>query len=437
MMNGKFAAGSTVLIVLPSESSIEYRRAASVLRQELERRSSLNASVTPTSENLDCSNAAFVVQLLTVDDLTDEVQNQIDPPIKIFPFPDYADHINLRTQEDGSTKKILVICGSSQSLIYGVGSLFRFFRFDDDGVSLDLTFFDMQPLTPLRGCFFEDNRKEISFSAFSTEQWNEIALNQALWGNNVLGFNSEEAINCNTGADSQSLLCRCDLDSKWLEDKNVRFIWLKTGAPDSSLEDYYTKIHSKIGLLADGNREFWLDCDTYPEDQLSELFDILIKETNLNVNALVCGSDHPFFYTIKREMPLTMQLISTSCISESLWSSPGFLAKRFFDCAPLTYGALFVSHSLEDELSRYIWSLLSWSPQPEINELAELYGQCFFGSPVASAINESILAYDEGDPRAIHYLERAKTLIPTCMTGVAEPRFSMIKSLFERENSGR
>ena len=103
---------------------------------------------------------------------------------------------------------------------------------------------------------------------------------------------------------------------------------------------------------------------------------------------LVCDPEDPAYALIKREMPLTGLLLTVTPLSSAVKriqpmvsfnpeqetvladDVPVILtmewARRYFEAAPLTYGALGISTGCHDEFSRFVWSMLSWSPQPGV-----------------------------------------------------------------------
>ncbi len=205
--------------------------------------------------------------------------------------------------------------------------------------------------------------------------------------------------------------------------------------------------------------QFWIGTNGYWEDELDELFE---RENELSkiAKAIAAGPDEGPHEMIRREMPLDFLLIVMTHLSRSIRVRnpiqtlnadrayvygedtpivlPNRLAKEFFETAPMTYGSLGVSSGVHDEVQRFIWSRLCWSPQPSIEDILESYGNWFFGATAAPYIRNALLALEaawekdynaayENALKAEESLKHAELLIPEKVRSVALPRIKMFK----------
>ncbi|MGC9329065.1 MAG: hypothetical protein ACP5I1_15640, partial [Candidatus Hinthialibacter sp.] len=173
-MKGRLPSGSSLLIQFPAGPSAEGKKAAEVLAGELRARITLDIHLREQDAAGSLDSFDLLIHLGVPDTFPDELLSQIDPPLKIAPFPDYGEHVNLRFLHDGRPAHILAVAGSDRALIYGAGMLFRFFRFSEEEMYWDLPPSDFQPLTPLRGCFFNPGSSQNGYRRFSLDQWDHL-----------------------------------------------------------------------------------------------------------------------------------------------------------------------------------------------------------------------------------------------------------------------
>jgi hypothetical protein len=124
-MDIQIPSNSLVAIVIPESASTQFLHAANVLQQEIQKRSHLAVEIISQNNHENLCNFSLVIRLATVETLTDDDQNTIDPPVKILPYPDYSDHINIRTVSD-NPPIVLIVCGSDKSICAGIGMFFSF-----------------------------------------------------------------------------------------------------------------------------------------------------------------------------------------------------------------------------------------------------------------------------------------------------------------------
>lgn len=179
-------AGSVMALVLPAFSSRWFKKAAVLLQQAFHQRLDLSCFTVSQAEWV-ANRFGLSIHLNTLDTLAPEWQSRFDPPLSLLPYPDYAEHIAVRTVEAETTPVVFVVTGSEKALIGGAGALLRHFRFYADRMEFSRLQVDCRPLTPLRGVFFANRADSHSYFNFTDAQWEALLTDHALWGNNLAG----------------------------------------------------------------------------------------------------------------------------------------------------------------------------------------------------------------------------------------------------------
>ena len=73
---------------------------------------------------------------------------------------------------------------------------------------------------------------------------------------------------------------------------------------------------------------------------------------------------------------------------------PFFYAKIHNRYAPFTDGFLTYSDGVHDDVNKVVWSQLAWDPDKDVRQIIVEYSRFFFGSPVAEAVADGILALE-------------------------------------------
>lgn len=428
-MKSVVKAGSLILIRIPQNASRAFLIAARILEKELTTR--IDLQVLIVQRNTSCSpEASLSIRMETLETFSGEDSIQVEPPIRILPFSDYAEHINLRILE-GRFPEILVCCGSENSLIQGVGKLWRFFRFHEECLEWEMTSADFQPLNPRRGCFFGDdipNRR-------TCDWWENIIYQQALWGNNLIGFEQTAILD-----EFEEVISDCRLSvlisgktgerlSEKRSEKGVENVIYLIGKEEN------IDLTGRNGFESDAiksisnrlqNKELWLNVSGLGEEKLSDLLDFLHREKDSLVQCLVCDSRESLFGRVQREMPLSMQFVSWNYLTDDEAFSLRDLIQKHADIAPLTYGALAVSACLRSEWICFLWAMLSWLPTPTPEEMAEQYGNWYFGARAAGAIRDAILSMESDRSQTMKCLITAEASVPGRMRERAKPKMDEI-----------
>ncbi len=530
-------ARSAAALVLPVSSSPWFKKAAALLERELNQRLELSLHVVTETE-WSPGRYALSIHFATLETLPPEWQNRFDPPLPLRPYPDYADHISLRTAESETHPSVFVITGSDKALIASAGVLLRHFRFYEGYMEFTLRAVDYRPLTPWRGAFFANRADSNSYFNFTASQWEALLTNHALWGNNLAGFipahfpdwpgtvpwpepggfaspesrimwethwRSQQAVfeqaaglglspaawmsadtafpamippelgNPRTGILDLTQSAARALASRLHESllthlPGVEKIWFAPGSnpgsapantslPPGILLEMALRLRET--LVKQGRPiDLWLGTQGYTEDELSTLLERLGESGSSAIRVLVCDPEDPAYALIKREMPLTGLLLTVTPLSSAVKriqpmvsfnpeqetvladDVPVILtmewARRYFEAAPLTYGALGISTGCHDEFSRFVWSMLSWSPQTGVDEAREWYGNWFFGAEAAPHIRDALAAMEtawilplpeskEKAGEALAHLDQAERLVPIRMRNRAGFRMRLLR----------
>ncbi len=176
---------STIRLVLPSPPSSPYLQAADIFERELLKR--LDVDVRTVHGSRLEGDSALDVYLGTPETLPRERLDDLDAPLTLLPFPDYAERINLRAIDHGTPPIIIIACGSDSALLCGIGAWMRHLEIWADGFAYRNLTENLQPLTPVRGMFYANTSDSNSYFTYSSEQWKTLITDDALWGNNTVG----------------------------------------------------------------------------------------------------------------------------------------------------------------------------------------------------------------------------------------------------------
>jgi hypothetical protein len=327
---------------------------------------------------------------------------------------------------------------------------FRSFQVEEEHCIVKTAVRDYQPLMPVRGTIFTLQQGQ------SPEQkWPEIITNHSLWGNNVLGtdfkLDTDQIFNQIQSYDLKTCAHITYPNKQILPDTDFLWISLSDKAIQQKFDfstffDYTKAISTEIKETT----EIWLGVESISDDELTELIDNLHLDPQPHLKALICDPETANYEMIRREMPLTMMFLTVNrstygielCETEEnrnmKFLFPNQITQQFFHVAPLSYGTVIRSSCEFDEINRFIWSLLSWQPQPTIEEILELYGNWFFGHSAASDVRDIFLYMQKDQPpkenerdfEQIHTLiQRLRAKVPAQMRSLAEPRLSDIEKM--------
>lgn len=532
-------------ITVPSASNVEIwvpqaqgelsLRAGELLRQELTRRIDLDIRLSTEIAAPQAPKAALRIAILTIHTVPPSWQERLDPPVRIYDYPDHAEYFSVRTVSGETVPTRLLICGSEKSSHAAAGAFLRSLGVYADRIEMDEDAQDYQPLTPVRGIFYANHADSHSYFNFSEAQWEEEIRNQALWGSNTFGWvpahfpdwpglspwtdppkfpSSEWRTIWETHWNRQTHMARqlarhglrslvwfpldtafpLTIPDEFSGDRRGFIDLRKEGALAFSIQqrlqllqqlggahNLWLSTHSSLtrsflqspldvsGLvqyiedlqmaLLEQPVEIWLGTGGLSEDILAELFNWLQDASPL-FRAILSGPGIEPQEMIFQELPFSIQLATLTPLSQAVrlsgpmptWNAeqafilgedapmtlPAQLAYYYFDLAPMTYGALGFSLNAQDEVHRFVWSLLSWSPQPSPEESLEMYGRWFFGAEAAPLIKTALLLLEaswkseegvsvEKAEQALERLHRAEAVIPPKLRPLAQSRLLSLR----------
>ncbi|MDP8243910.1 MAG: hypothetical protein P9L94_07505 [Candidatus Hinthialibacter antarcticus] len=365
--------------------------AAQLLRDELLLRADLEINIA----EFEAANrrSHFDILLCDAESTPMDIQNLLDPPPKILPYPDYAEHyhVSLLTEYDAPT--LVLMAGAPQGLTYAIGYLLQQLRVYDDRIEIPALNHTRRPLNPMRGGLYKD----AALPDGALQQ-------QALWGDNCVGATSFTSAQI-TAADARKMkraLCG-PAQSATIDGADIAC--LQIGAEVAPSVKAAVSVAEQI--------ETWLDTSSLNESQLDEL---LLAPMGA-ARALAHNAEDAGFGLLQREMPLTMQMIGL-CRLEG--SPPSELARRRAEAAPLIYAALGVS-TREPEWARFVWSALSWSPICDLGEIFESYGRCYLGAEAAVDARQILERTEPGDETKT-MLAQLEAKVPKAMKALAAHR---------------
>ncbi|MEW6235164.1 MAG: hypothetical protein AB1656_07235 [Candidatus Omnitrophota bacterium] len=433
-------AGSTVRLFLPDDSSSFRCAAADLFAEELLRRLPLRIEKALISNMEAQSGAALDIGFTTLGTIPPRFAF-IEPPPKIRPYPDHAEHVNLRFVQDEERWTALVLCGAESSFAFGAGALLRLFRFHGDRLEFKAEPLDMQPLTPIRGIYFTEVDKQRDGRRFMSDL--------LLGGGNVCGFPLPSACDWESFFDLAQCahdwglknLLSISMESGYFEQeaKSRREFWRKSPPVDivmlshsPSPQHLLDNVGALRSLLDETGQksDIWLEINNLSEEDLRLLFNWIGAAPQSIVKAIAYNPSRNGAL-IRQEAPLTMQLVSLFPLSGEAPVSIAALGKQYFESAPLTYGALGASSGDRGGLAGFAWSRFSWSPSLSLEDIFEQYGQWFFGAKAAEPMRVALMALEESAAANSAFIrqqfEYAISLVPPAMRELAQSQMDSLR----------
>ncbi len=477
-MKEKIEKGSRVRIASVVDEGAQFQQVYGVLSEELQKRMELKVEKASWEQVQKGSFAEVDLLFVTLETLP-EPYYEVEPPPRIKPFEDYADHICLRFIQQGGKLTVLVITGHEKAWLFAAGAWLHRLRVYEERLELDTSPVDLRPMNPRRGCLFLNTRKTQEDFIADEGSWFEIIRNQVLWGNNLFGLipseprerkyssrkpyaefdwmqspHKERLDRIQTHAHELGLrnlvwqpysgVASGGLGKQFQQPPFCDILWLTPheGLMEEEVEaqvswkeyvQWGVEIQETFSRMEE-KPEFWLGSTGYGEEELGALFAYVEEHTHL-CDALVSGPQQGMEAMMQKEMPLTLQLITMSLLSDRdrPLMAIGRTIQRFVDTSPLTYGSLALSAYPWEEVHRYLWSRMSWEPEPGLDLLLEGYGHWFFGAESAVNIKKGIMtlmqgevSFEEQRSQAWNSFMEAGKKIPSMMRPWAEPRLELL-----------
>ncbi|MBZ0258299.1 hypothetical protein K8I31_19690 [bacterium] len=340
------------------------RFAAGLLRNQLLLRADFDIRIG------DAAPADLLIHLCDAETLPAEIQNRLDPPPKILPYPDYAEHYHVRLLHDGEVPTLVLLAGAAQGLSYAIGYVMQQALVYEDRIEIPELNITRRPLNPLRGTIYIDAPP------------NEGDIQQyALWGDNCIGamaFSDEQSRASHEY--SIQAIQRCDSNTEIKSEMSIACF--HADADLTKRIDFITKTAQQ--------KETWIDASLLNEDQL----DTLLLSPLGAVRALAHDPENALYNMMQREMPLTAQLVALCRLCSA---KPSELARRHAEAAPLIYAALGVSNQAPT-WARIAWAALGWGPITDLGEIFESIGRFYFGARASQEMSTLLSHVENGGP---------------------------------------
>lgn len=360
------------------------RFAAGLLRDQLLLRADLDIRIDGAAP------ADLLIHLCDAETLPAEIQNRLDPPPKILPYPDYAEHYHVSLLQDGEVPTLVLLAGAAQGLTYAIGYVMQQALVYDDRIEIPERNITRRPLNPLRGTIYKDD----------SPKGGDIQQS-ALWGDNCIGAAAftEPQIKAAHDYSIQAIQC-CDSSA---DIKNeIDIACFHADADITQRIEFITKTAQQ--------KETWIDASLLNEDQL----DTLLLSPLGAVRALAHDPENALHNIMQREMPLTAQMVALCRLFNA---KPSELGRRHAEAAPLIYAALGVSNQTPS-WARIAWAALGWGPISDLGEIFESIGRFYFGAR-ASLEMRTILSHVENGSPIDSMLKRFNNDAPHRMTELA------------------
>lgn len=379
---------------LPADVSIALTGAVpealrAVVQQELALRC---PGVTLTESR---TGAALIVRLATPVTLPDPVLNRFLSAPTIHPYPDYADHLNLRVLSDGDTPEVVIVAGAERAFWHGVGLWLQGVRLQEETLVVDAVDRDWKPHTPIRGLRMIDPAADES----------ALVLEQALWGDN-----------CTTLPPGPT-----PLTGLATQGHTSPVVWMPVLQPDDGLT-----------MIPRPECEYWADVSLLDERQLDHLMEELKDPQACPIRAVVYGPHDTHLDLLRVLLPFHIQLITLTSLDDAC----EHIAKTYARRAPMTYGAIGLITPETPSWKRFVWSALSGAPQPSLDDILLHYGAWYAEHPCAEMLANAVSLAETGAESECTLLMNE---LCTAVSHAYKPRIRQVVDEMERflrENRG-
>lgn len=376
-------SGQSITISI-SHDDEAMRFAAGLLRDQLLLRADLDIRID------NAAPADLLIHLCGSETIPLEIQNRLDPPPKILPYRDYAEHYHVSLLHDGEVPTLVLLAGAAHGLIYAIGYVMQQALVHDDRIEIPELNITRRPLNPLRGTIYKDAPPREG----DIQQY-------ALWGDNCIGataFSYEQTRAAHELSMKAIQYCDSDADVK----SDLSIACFHADADIAKRIEFFAKTAQQ--------KETWIDASKLSEEQLDQL---LLSPLGA-VRALAHDPENTLYNMMQREMPLTAQLVALCRLCDA---PPSELGRRHAEAAPLIYAALGVSNQAPN-WARIVWSALGWGPISDLGEIFESIGRFYFGAR-ASMEMQTILSHVENSSPIDSMMKRLNNDAPYRMKELA------------------
>lgn len=424
------------VIQMPLQSEALVQKAASVLVEEVEKRTRLRWPV------LYAAGATPVIALRLAD------------PGAALP----ADGFQISTQVDGSAPHIQIIGNDARGLLFGVGYLLRQLQMQPGAVTLPQALnLTTAPHYALRGHQLGYRDKTNAYDGWDLPQWDQYMRELAIFGTNAIELIPprsddrlesvhfplpplEMMIGMSQIADDYGLavwIWYPALDEDYARPEMVEFalnewgeiyrrlpridaILVPGGDPGNTRPRFLLPMLAQQTALLKQyhpNAQMWISAQGFSQEWLDEFITILQTENPTWLSGVVYGPwCHMTLHEFRQLIPAQYPVRHYPDITHSLdcqypvpeWDMAFALTegretinprprqeKIIFDqMGDAVIGFLTYSEGCNDDVNKFIWSGLGWDPQTDVVTILQEYSRFFLGEQYTHDFTEGLLALE-------------------------------------------
>ncbi|MCE7984558.1 MAG: hypothetical protein DYG89_25580 [Caldilinea sp. CFX5] len=427
------------VIQMPLQSGALMQKAATVLVEEVEKRTRLRWSVRYTA----ATDATPVIALLLAD------------PEATLP----ADGFQISTQVEASVAQVQIVGNDARGLLFGVGYLLRHLQMKAGAVTLPQALNRATaPHYALRGHQLGYRDKTNAYDGWDLPQWDQYLRELAIFGTNAIELIPprsddrlesvhfplpplEMMVGMSRIADEYGLavwIWYPALDEDYSRPEMIEFalnewgeiyrrlpridaILVPGGDPGNTRPRYLLPMLAQQTTLLKQyhpNAQMWISAQGFSQEWLDEFITILQTGTPAWLSGVVYGPwCHMTLREFRRLIPAQYPVRHYPDITHSLdcqypvpeWDIAFALTegretinprprqeKIIFDqMGDAVIGFLTYSEGCNDDVNKFIWSGLGWDPQTDVVEILRQYSRFFIGAQHEHDFTEGLLALEQ------------------------------------------
>jgi hypothetical protein len=433
------------VIVIPSNASVPERKAATMLSEEIEKRTQLRLKVQTTQA---VDGPAFVLGR------TDQIKSIAT---QFAGAPTKAEGFTFRSAPDGSRPLAVATGFDDRGVVFGTGYLLRQLRMSRQRLELEPGLnITASPVIPVRGHQLGYRPKTNAYDAWSVPMWDQYIRELAIFGTNTIELippRSDDAddsphfpltkidmmeemsrIGGEYGLDVSVWYPAMDKDysnpatvefalKEWAEVFNrlpkIDVIFVPGGDPGSTEPKYLMALLEKETASLHKyhpKAQMWMSPQGFNQAWMEEFLDIMKTEPAW-LSGVVFGPQMRMTLPelrarIPKRYPIRFYPDITHSISAQFpvpdWDfayaetegreviNPRPLAEStiFRAFRPYFQGFVTYSEGCNDDVNKFVWSGLGWNPDANVKDLLTEYSRFFMGDQVAESFAQGLLALE-------------------------------------------
>ncbi len=433
-----------VIVTRGNSAPLPERTAATVLSEEIEKRSGIKLSL----------GMAWPAEGWAIGIVSGKEGSLHGHPVPASARIEKAEGFGIATDTSDAHHPVLWIAGAdARGTMFGVGRLLTTLECRQGAVALpEALNLTTSPAYSIRGHQLGYRGQANSYDAWSPEQFDQYIRELTFFGTNAIEgipFNDDrptvnpyprEKMNVDISRSCERYgldywvwvpadfdLAKNDLRSAALKRHEDLFrtcptltgIFVAGGDPgdnDPSLVIPYLADLAKLLARFHPNARVWLSMQGYSPTQQDYVYRWIERDQPAWLGGLVAGPSSPPLADLRARLPRKYPIRDYPDITHSVrcqfpvpyWDPafaftlgrectnprPLFFSRVFHDTAAFTNGFISYSDGIHDDVNKVLWSAMAWNPSVDLNTVLTDYSRVFFSPDVASAAAAGIFAQE-------------------------------------------